>query len=124
MPQPNGILDPYGIELILDLKGCDLSDLSRQKLTDYFVELCDLIGMQRYGEPMFWEDDSGIPHLHGISAVQFISTSNVVAHPLPLRRAVYLNVFSCKPFDTEAAKTFSVKFWRAESVVYTVLTRT
>ena len=117
-------VQPYGIELLLDLKGCDLSDLSQQKLTDYFVQLCDLIGMVRHGEPVFWEDHSGIPHLTGTSAIQFIQTSNVVAHPLPLLRAVYLNIFSCKAFDTERAKRFSVEFWRAESVVYTVVTRT
>ena len=55
---------------------------------------------------------------------QFIETSNVVCHPLPILKAVYVNVFSCKAFDTEAAKRFSVEFWRAESVVYTVVTRT
>lgn len=80
--------------------------------------------MVRHGEPLFWEDRSGIPHLHATSAIQFIQTSNVVAHPLPMLNAVYLNIFSCKPFDTEQAKRFSVEFWRAESVDYTVVTRT
>ncbi|HEY8203550.1 MAG TPA: S-adenosylmethionine decarboxylase [Pyrinomonadaceae bacterium] len=117
-------MKPYGIELLLDLKGCDLSALSRQKLTDYFVQLCDVIDMKRHGEPMFWEDHSGIPHLHGISAIQFIETSNVVAHPLPLLQAVYLSIFSCKAFDTETAKQFSAEFWGAESVVFHVITRT
>ena len=115
---------PYGLELILDLKGCDLSDLSREKLADYFIRLCDLIRMQRHGDPVFWEDQSGIPHLHGISAVQFIETSNLVCHALPRLKAVYLNLFSCKEFDTEAAKRFSTEFWGAESVVFTVVTRT
>lgn len=115
---------PYGIELLLDLKNCDLTDLSQEKLTTFFVRLCDLIQMKRHGEPLFWEDHSGIPHLHGTSAIQFIETSNVVCHPLPMLKAVYLNVFSCKAFDTEVAKRFSMEFWRAESVVYTVVTRT
>jgi S-adenosylmethionine decarboxylase len=115
---------PYGLELILDLKGCGLPDLSREKLTDYFVRLCDLIQMTRHGEPLFWEDHSGLPHLQGISAVQFIETSNVVCHALPLLQAVYLNIFSCREFDTEVAKQFSTAFWGAESVVFTVVTRT
>jgi S-adenosylmethionine decarboxylase len=115
---------PYGLELILDLKGCGLPDLSREKLTDYFVRLCDLIQMTRHGEPLFWEDHSALPHLQGISAVQFIETSNVVCHALPLLRAVYLNIFSCREFDTEAAKQFSAAFWGAESVVSTLVPRT
>ncbi len=115
---------PYGLELLLDLKGCDLSDLSRKKLEDYFIQLGEMIHMKRHGEPLFWEDHSGIPHLHGVSVIQFIETSNVVCHPLPILKAVYVNVFSCKAFDTEAAKRFSVEFWRAESVVFSVVTRT
>jgi S-adenosylmethionine decarboxylase len=115
---------PYGLELILDLKGCDLSDLSRERLRDYFVRLCELIQMKRHGEPVFWEDHSGLPHLEGISAVQFIETSNVVCHALPLLQAVYLNIFSCREFDTEAAKRFSAAFWGPESIVFTVVTRT
>jgi len=115
---------PYGLELLLDLKGCALSDLSREKLADYFVRLCELIQMTRHGEPVFWEDHSGQPHLQGISAVQFIETSNVVCHALPLLQAVYLNIFSCREFDTESAKRFSAEFWEAKSVVFTVVTRT
>ena len=117
-------MQPYGIELLLDLKGCDLSDLSQAKLTEFFVKLCEQIGMVRHGDPVFWEDHSGIPHLHGTSAIQFIQTSNVVAHPLPLLKSVYLNIFSCKTFDTEDATQFCKEFWQAESVVYHVVTRT
>lgn len=38
---------PYGLELLLDLKGCDLLDLSREKLTEYFIKLCELIQVNR-----------------------------------------------------------------------------
>ncbi len=115
---------PDGLELLLDLKECDLSDCSRKRLTDYFTRLCDLIGMRRHGEPLFWEDHSGVPHLHGLSAIQFIETSNVVCHALTLLRAVYLNIFSCREFDTEAAEKFSIDFWKAESVHSTIVVRT
>src|SRR3989338_5928466 len=113
----------YGLELIIDMKGCDLSDLSRDKLQRFFIELCDLINMTRHGNPIFWEDQSGIPHLNGISGFQFIETSNVVCHPLPLLKAVYLNIFSCKEFDTDKALNFCKKYWGATSENHTVVTR-
>jgi S-adenosylmethionine/arginine decarboxylase-like enzyme len=62
--------------------------------------------MNRPGDPLFWEDGSNLPHLHGISAVQFIETSNIVCHALPLLKAVYLNLFTCKEFDTDDALGF------------------
>ncbi len=105
-------------------EGCDLSDLSRKKLQDDFSQLCDLIRMKRHGDPLFWEDHSGIPHLYGVSAIQFIETRNVVCHPLPKPRADCVNVFSCKEFVIDAAKRFSIEYWRAGSVIYTVVTPT
>lgn len=114
----------YGHELIIDLKDCDLEELTRERLTAFFVDLCDKIDMNRHGEPLFWEDASGIPHLHGISAIQFIETSNVVCHALPMLRSVYLNIFSCKPFDPDSALRFSERFWKASHNVHTVVMRT
>lgn len=114
---------PYGIELVLDLKGCALTGLGREQVQTFLVDLCSLIEMTRHGEPMFWEDDSGIEHLHGVSAVQFIETSTVVCHCLPLLEAVYLNIFSCKPFDQSETASFCAKFWAAGSVEATTISR-
>ncbi len=122
--QKFGYKGGYGLELILDLKGCDLSDLTREKLKRFFVELCDRIKMVRHGEPLYWEDTSDIPHLRGISGFQFIETSNVVCHPISMQNAVYLNIFSCKEFDTEDAVKYCVEFWGAKSEVHTVVPRT
>lgn len=113
----------YGLELIVDMKGCDLSDLTRDKLRQFFIQLCERIDMTRHGEPIFWEDQSDTPHLHGISGFQFIETSNIVCHPLPLLRAVYLNIFSCKEFDADGALKFCMKFWGATSETHTVVPR-
>jgi S-adenosylmethionine/arginine decarboxylase-like enzyme len=117
-------MNPYGVELLLDLKSCDLADVSTRRLTEFFVKLCEVIGMTRYGEPLLWEDHSNEPHLNGTSGVQFITTSNVVCHALPLLGAVYVNVFSCREFDPEVAKQFSVDFWQAKSATSTFVTRT
>ena len=62
----------------------------------------------------FW-DDKGVPAAErqtdpktkGTSAVQFILTSSIVIHTLDLLGAVYLNIFSCKSFDSDAAARFS-----------------
>lgn len=51
-------MQPFGIELLLDLKGGDLSALSQQKLTVYLVQLRERIGMVRHGTRVR-EDHSG-----------------------------------------------------------------
>ena len=114
---------PYGVELVLDLHGCDVKTFNRENLSRYFVEICDLIDMKRHGEPMFWYDDSDIPHLRGTSAIQFIETSDIVVHCLDILEAVYLNLFSCKPFDVKISEEFTVKFFGAKKSKATVIDR-
>ena len=48
----------YGLELILDLHGCDTSKFNRESIKAYFEQLCDLIDMQR--EDLHFWDDVGV----------------------------------------------------------------
>jgi len=114
--------EAYGKELILDLHGCDEKKFNRTMIEKFFVELCDLIDMQRC--EVFWWDDEGLPpeerqtepHLKGTSAVQFIMTSNITIHTLDILKRVYLNIFSCKDFDDEKAAKFSQEFFKGKIV--------
>lgn len=112
--------DAYGYELILDMHGCDPSTFSRESLDGYFEKLCkaiDMVKCERY-----WWDDVGVPekerqtslHTKGTSAVQFILTSTIVVHTLELLGAVYVNVFSCKPYDRAVAEQITKEWFGAK----------
>jgi S-adenosylmethionine/arginine decarboxylase-like enzyme len=109
----------YGIELILDLHGCDSSKFTRVSINKYFERLCVLIDMQR--EELYFWDDEGVseedkqtsPHTQGTSAIQFILTSSIVIHTLDQLKAVYINIFSCKSFDPKVAEQFSTEWFGA-----------
>jgi S-adenosylmethionine/arginine decarboxylase-like enzyme len=69
----------------------------------------------------FWDDldtpdeeKETEPHLVGTSAIQFIKTSNITVHTLDLLKRVYLNLFSCKDFDSDAAVAYCVDFFGGE----------
>ena len=111
--------DKYGIELILDLHGCDVSKFTRESITEYFERLCVLIDMDR--EDLHFWDDIGVPeedkqtspHGQGTSAVQFILTSSIVIHALDQLQAIYINMFSCKVFDPKVAEQFTTEWFGA-----------
>lgn len=119
----------YGKELILDIHGCDLSTFTRKSIRGYFKRLCLLIDMET--SRLCWWDDYGVPleerevepHLKGTTAVQFITTSNIVIHTLDLLENVYVNIFSCKDFDADIAAKFSVEWFRGEIVNSHVIER-
>ena len=119
----------YGKELIIDLHDCDVTTFTRESLEKYFEELCTLIDMQRC-DLHFWDyegDPDGYAeaedHLKGISAIQFIMTSNITIHTLDILKKVFINVFSCKDFSEAVATEFSVKFFDANTWQYRTITR-
>lgn len=122
----------YGEELILDLKDCDPETFTRSHIQEFFVKLCEQIHMKRE-DLHFWDYEDASeellerarqsPHLYGVSAVQFISTSSIVIHALPLLRACYINIFSCSPFNHGAAKQYAWQFFGGEVERFTSLTR-
>ena len=103
----------YGYELILDLHKCDETKFTRDSIDEYFKILCELIGMEKC-DRYFW-DDLDTPedekqteaHTMGISAVQFILTSDIVIHTLDVLRKAFVNIFSCKEFDHDVAADFT-----------------
>jgi len=110
---------PYGYELIMDLHGCDASKFNRTSLDNYFEEVCKAIDMKRC-ELYFW-DDVGLPeeekqtspHTKGTSAVQFILTSTIVVHTLDILGTVYVNIFTCKPFERKVAEELTKEWFGA-----------
>ncbi len=111
---------PYGHELIIDLHGCDVSTFNRASIEGYMVAVCEAIGMER--EDLHFWDYEGVPeeevsqeaHLAGTSAVQFITTSNIVIHTLDMLGAVYINVFSCKEYSKEIAEKVTREWFCAK----------
>ncbi len=122
-------MEDFGKEVIIDLHDCSVEKFTREGLTEYFVQLCKLIDMQR--EDLHFWDYEGEPeeyekapeHLKGISAIQFISTSNLTVHTLDESRRVYINVFSCKEFDPSLVRTFTEEFFLGKAVQVKVLRR-
>jgi S-adenosylmethionine decarboxylase len=121
--------ETYGQELILDLHGCDAVRFTRPEIEQFCEELCELIDMERC-DLHFW-DDVGVPEeeqqthpkTKGTSAVQFILTSTIVIHTLDLMKAAYVNIFSCKEFDTDEAAKFTAKWFGSTDWTANVVTR-
>lgn len=123
-------MKPYGHELVLDLSNCSTEKFNRKDITEFFEELCSLIDMER--EDLYFWDYEGVteeeipydqPHLMGISAVQFITTSNITIHTLNLLQKIFVNIFSCKEFNEKKAEVFTKKYFSAGNITSRFLVR-
>lgn len=106
-------LNVWGIASSVDLYDCEPGLIrDAEAIRRFVVELCDLIEMKRFGETQvvhFGEDE----RVAGFSMVQLIETSLISAHFANQTNTVYLDVFSCKPYNPETVREFAQKFFHA-----------
>lgn len=104
----------WGVSSCIDLYECDLRLMQDADAIREFVKLlCDRIKMRRYGETqvVFFGDE---PRVQGFSMTQLIETSLISAHFADASRAIYLDVFSCAPYDSEETAKFAAEYFKAE----------
>ncbi len=105
----------WGLSSSIDLYGCDLKLMQdSQAIKDFVRQLCDRIKMRRYGETqvVYFGDD---PRVTGFSMTQLIETSLISAHFADASCAIYLDVFSCAPYEPEEVARFASDFFKAKS---------
>lgn len=96
--------DSWGQHLLLDLKGCDVDVITdADALRTFSRDLVERIEMKAYGEPLLAHFAEHKPEAAGWSLVQLIETSSITGHFCDLTGDAYLDVFSCKPIDVDAA---------------------
>lgn len=114
---------PWGVLTSLDIYGCNPGIIQdAEKIKQYVIELCELIGMKRFG-------DCQVNHfgkearVEGYSMVQLIETSLISGHFANLTNAAYIDIFSCKAYEPEQVAHFSREFFQAESIEMHVVKR-
>jgi S-adenosylmethionine decarboxylase len=103
----------WGVSSCINLYDCDLALMQNADRIREFVKiLCDRIKMRRYGETqvVFFGDE---PRVQGFSMTQLIETSLISAHFADASRAIYLDVFSCAPYDPQDAAKFAAEYFKA-----------
>ena len=100
----------WGYHLILDCDGCDLAAITdKEHIADFAKTLVKAIDMVAYGEPQVVKFGSG--NKAGYTLVQLIETSNICGHFVDSERQLYLDVFSCKPFDRKTVVDLTKQFF-------------
>jgi S-adenosylmethionine/arginine decarboxylase-like enzyme len=90
----------WGYHLMIDAAGCVPQSIRCSSNINAFAKrLVDKIDMVAFGDPQIVMFGSG--NKKGYTLVQLIETSNITAHFCEETNDVYIDVFSCKPFETK-----------------------
>jgi S-adenosylmethionine decarboxylase len=82
-------------------------------IKEFVARVCDKIGARRYGETQvvhFGEE----PRVEGFSMMQLIETSLISAHFADASCAIYLDVFSCAPYEPETVAAYAKEYFKAD----------
>jgi S-adenosylmethionine/arginine decarboxylase-like enzyme len=93
----------WGYHLIADFGKCVPASIRcRRNIIRFSNTLVKEIDMVPYGEPSV--EHFGEGNKSGFTLVQLIQTSNICAHFVEETNDIYLDVFSCKPFDPKVVE--------------------
>jgi len=90
-------------------------------LKQWVQTLVKEIDMVPHGDPQIVHFGDG--DLAGWTVIQLITTSNIMAHFNDVDGSAYIDVFSCKPFDSNVVLDHFNKIFEPESIRTTFLTR-
>ena len=115
--------DIWGYSLLLNLSDCNNKLInSYEHIKNYIIRLCEIIKMNRYGEPqiiLFGPNED----VYGYTLVQLIETSHIAGHFAEKTNSAFIDIFSCKDFDNIKATQFTQKHFESKGITPNVILR-
>jgi S-adenosylmethionine/arginine decarboxylase-like enzyme len=116
-------MKPWGKHLILDCAGCDFFLINdTTNIREFIKELVKRIGMIAHGRPQIEFLLPGTDN-EGYSVLQMITTSNITIHFVNKTKEAYIDVFSCKDFDTIIVEETVKEYFEPTLIQSTILNR-
>ena len=109
-------MDAFGPHLTLDLIGCPKEALSNYNLHfDFLKKLPELIQMTPITQPYVFPYSGLVPEDKGITGIVIIAESHLSIHSFEEKGHTFIDIFSCKPFDTDEAIRITLEMFQPES---------
>ena len=114
----------WGYQTLCDCSHANLGKMQdRDNIYRFSKTLVDRIAMEPIGEPIILPTAMHLPDKAGYSLIQLIQTSNIVAHFVDSNRSIYIDCFSCKPFDVGVVEDTIREFFDVDKIRVNFITR-
>ncbi|MGQ0673443.1 MAG: S-adenosylmethionine decarboxylase family protein [Hyphomicrobium sp.] len=114
----------WGKHLIIDMGGGDpVRVRSGEHIRQFSETLVQAIGMKAYGPPLLKHFAEHVPEAAGYSLVQLIETSAITGHFCDASGDAYIDIFSCRDFETADAMAIVEECFNPSTLSATVLVR-
>ena len=111
----------FGPHVMLDLNECNPNQLnSVESCFKLLDELPTIIGMTKITMPYVFPYEGLVPEDKGITGNVIIAESHVSIHTFSLKNYAFIDIFSCKPFDSKKAINYCIDFYNTNINCYSV----
>jgi S-adenosylmethionine decarboxylase len=94
----------FGVHLMVDGYGCDRLALEDMSLIYNFLDNYPTqMNMTKIMPPYVFRYNGLVPEDWGVSGFVLIAESHISIHTFPEKQYLSIDMFSCKPFDTQEA---------------------
>jgi S-adenosylmethionine/arginine decarboxylase-like enzyme len=112
----------WGVHAVLNVaKACPKAIRCPVTIARFSQDLVRRIDMKAYGGPQIQHFGEG--NKAGYTLVQLIETSNIMAHFVEETNDIYLDVFSCKPYEVQEVLSCVKDHFRPEHIDFQTLHR-
>jgi len=107
----------WGFHLLLDCSDGDRGKISsRSNISEFVNTLVKKIDMKKYGKLWINKFATHDPSKGGISFMQMIETSNITGHFVDKTGNLYIDIFSCKPYDVTVVIELVKKYFKPTKI--------
>ena len=107
----------WGYHALFDCQSCPIERVTSEKnIREFINEIVSAIDMKSYGAPMIAHFATHDADAAVYSFCPMIETSNITGHFSDKTGDCYIDVFSCKEYDTDVAADVIDDFFRPEEV--------
>ncbi len=114
----------FGVHLIVDGYGCERAGLEDISLIyDFLEQYPTQMEMTKIMPPYVFRYNGAVPEDWGISGFVLIAESHISIHTFPDKQYLSIDMFSCKPFDTDKALETIKRYFKVQKYDMKVLDR-
>ncbi len=107
----------FGPHLMLDLNECNIEKLNDYKfIFELLFNIPEMIGMTKITQPYVFPYSGLVPEDEGITGFVVVAESHISIHTFPIKKYVFIDIFSCKPFDFTDIEKYIIEAF--ESKIY------
>jgi len=114
----------FGTHLMLDCRQCDIEKISSlDTVYQLLDELPAIIEMKKITRPYVFPYEGLVPEDKGITGVVVIAESHITFHSFVEKDYFFFDMFSCRPFDVDAAINHIIKIFDVKDFDQHVISR-